>query len=152
MTRKKDIQKVDPVRGEGAIHGKSANAVRQKTVAVMLKRVERHLGQVVDEDVLRFFVPCLDALTERDLGWVLRMLNRVRTRGGIGQETYARLFVVLVRLPGGFNGCVGPRPQAVVCRNWRYPLYSPFLFVRWWPDEPNRAAEFFDFPNKKDAA
>ena len=152
MSRVKDFQQVAPVRGEGPIHGKSANAARQMAVAAMLKRVARDLGQEVDEDVVRFFVPGLDALTERDMAWVLRMLNRVRAGGGIGQETYARLFVVLVRLPGGFNGIFGPRPAAVVYANWEYPSYSQFRFVRFWPDKPCRAAEYFDFPNKKDAA
>lgn len=132
------------IKIETPLNSSASNLERSRFLRSVLADVEEALGRRVDDEVLTCFVPNLSRLTERDNNWVQRIAGRVRDGLPIKHLTFARLVVVLLRLPDavGLHSFARHRYD----RSFIYSV--PWVagsggrgFIRDWPDMPHRESK-----------
>ena len=124
MARKKIVDLVGVVMGPETTRSRAANQRRASLLCNVIGDVRDSLEREIDATAIKFFVPQVRALIERDANWVARMLRHVEAGRGVSQEVYARLCVVLSRMPDGTCrelSNLAPTPSRITMRNPQWP-------------------------------
>lgn len=141
MARKKIVDLVGVVLGPETARSRAANQRRARLLCVVIGDVRDSLEREIDASAIKYFVPQVRALIERDAYWVVRMLRHVEAGRGVSQEVYARLCVVLSRMPDGTGRplCnLAPMPSRVTMRNPQWPARGA-KYLRFEPGNAVRA-------------
>lgn len=142
MVRHKHIDMVGVVLGRETAQSRAANHSRSRMIGYVLGDVETAVGRPISPEIVTFFVPQVRSLIQRDANWVVRMLGQMREGHGISQETFARLCVVLARMPEGTRrpfANLAPTPSRIVLRNPQWPAAGKAKYLRFEPGNSTQA-------------
>ncbi|WP_457650972.1 hypothetical protein [Profundibacter sp.] len=101
MSVSKEMRRVKAVQDvvKAPVNSPASNRLRGERINSALRDVSDAMERMIDASVVNYFVPDIRDIIDRDAAWFLRMVGHVSGGGGVSQGTYARMVLVLARLP-----------------------------------------------------